>query len=104
MSSSQSASSTDGDVARDRRDIRNALFKSLRPLPLMHNWVFWYDRFALKGFRLHGRYIPSADSNGYNDHLSEIAQFNTVPVVHIETPLIGRTFGAYTIIFPYQSL
>jgi hypothetical protein len=28
----------------DRNDIRKMLFKSLRPLPLMHDWTFWYDR------------------------------------------------------------
>lgn len=32
---------------KERSDIRMTLFKSLRPLPLMHNWVFWFDRFGL---------------------------------------------------------
>jgi len=29
------------------------------------------------------RYVPSADSTKYNDHLTEMAHFNTVPVVTI---------------------
>jgi len=42
------------------------LFKALRPLPLMHNWVFWFDRY-------------SPDMKGsYQDQLVEIAEFNTV--------------------------
>lgn len=31
-------------LSKNRNDIRMTLFKSLRILPLMHNWTFWYDK------------------------------------------------------------
>jgi hypothetical protein len=70
---------------KDRKDIRMALFKSLRILPLMHNWTFWYDKYSPSTnprLILHDRYIPStsAESKGYNNNLVQIAEFNTVPV------------------------
>jgi hypothetical protein len=69
---------------KDRKDIRMALFKSLRILPLMHNWTFWYDKYSPPGTTPADmdRYIPStsAESKGYNNNLVQIAEFNTVPV------------------------
>jgi len=77
---------------KDRKDIRMALFKSLRILPLMHNWTFWYDKYSPSTntrLILHDRYIPStsAESKGYNNNLVQIAEFNTVPVPPQPTPL-----------------
>jgi hypothetical protein len=53
------------------------LFKALRPLPLMHNWVFWFDRSPVRRW-VNDRYSP--DMKGYQDQLVEIAEFNTVRV------------------------
>jgi len=35
---------TVGEDKKERSDVRKMLLKTLRPLPLMHNWTFWYDR------------------------------------------------------------
>ena len=37
-----------GAGGRERSDVRMMLLKSLRPLPLMHNWTFWYDRYVFR--------------------------------------------------------
>jgi hypothetical protein len=50
------------------------------------------------------RHVACPDSSKYNDHLTEIAQFNTVPVLFHCCRVDGgvRTFGGYTIICRLQ--
>jgi hypothetical protein len=63
-----------------RMDMRINLLRTLRPLPLMHNWTFWFDRLIPWGPGLMGRYTPCPEGTGYQDQLVQIAEFNTVPV------------------------
>jgi hypothetical protein len=52
------------------------------------------------------RHVACPDSSKYNDHLTEIAQFNTVPVRFHCCRVDGgvRIFGGYTIICPSRFL
>src|SRR5271156_4575106 len=36
----------DDNAVNERVKARNAMFRSFRPFQLMHNWVFWYDRYV----------------------------------------------------------
>jgi len=51
---------------KERSDIRKMLLKTLRPLPLMHNWTFWYDRYCFiyswTGVQLWGRKADGLDT------------------------------------------
>jgi len=53
----------------ERAERRMAMFKTLRPLPLRHEWVFWHDRSAAN--------TTGVDDN-YEDQLKEIAQISTI--------------------------
>ena len=60
-----------GATAGERAERRLAMFKTLRPLPLRHEWVFWHDRNAANA--------TGVDDN-YEDQLKEIAQISTIQV------------------------
>ncbi|KAF8465237.1 translation initiation factor eIF 4e-like domain-containing protein [Kalaharituber pfeilii] len=50
-----------------RAELRLNMLKTLRPLPLRHEWVFWHDRSA-----------ATTNDDNYEDQLKEIAQISTI--------------------------
>jgi hypothetical protein len=34
-------------VSTERENAKKVLFNAIRPLPLKHNWTFWYDKYFL---------------------------------------------------------
>ena len=86
------------EEGNERSDIRKALLKSLRPLPLMHNWTFWYDRYNLSTMVndlladiCHLRRNTMTASRKL--HNSTLSRFTWIPSWLTN----NRTFGEYSI-------
>lgn len=71
VASSAGSGAAAGAIAGKRAELRLNMLKTLRPLPLRHEWVFWHDRTAA---------TSSGGDDNYEDQLKEIASISTIQV------------------------
>ena len=79
------------------------MLKTLRPLPLRHEWVFWHDKYVAPGAE-----AAPANDEKYENQLKELAQISTVQVIARFSPLgpacqIAPIIPRDTILYIYAS-